>query len=306
MVDLMAAPQALLKNCQGLHVGVDSLRVKYDVNSGATFLAACSNVTVDRGGRLSRRKGAIQKSAVAGKDIFSDGIDCLVHRGSDLLRMLPDYSMVGLRSGLNADAEMFFAASPRGIFYSNGIERGRVERGGASFVWIKPSTNYEPVHDLTPYGPPDGLTHIHYHLGHLLCAVENVMHYSDYGSYNVFYPERDIFQYRDQIIGFASAKSTPFVFTETGVYAHVGETLGTSREVFASNVPAIQGTIAHIQSVNPALNALPIWLTRRGLYIGLPNGEARILTENRLILPDDVFKGKAVCHNGQYVAILQR
>ena len=302
----MAPPLAFLKNCKGLHVGVDSLRVKYDLNSGATFLAACANVTVDEGGRLSRRKGAIQKSAIVAKDIFSDGIDCLVHRGSDLLRMLPDYSMVGLRSGINANAEMFFAASPKGIFYANGIERGRVERGGLSFVWIKPTTNYEPVVDLVPYGPPDNLTHIHYHLGHMLCAVDNVMHYSDFGSYNVFYPERDVFQYKENIIGFASAKKTPFVFTETGVFAHVGNSLGTSEEVFSSNIPAIKGTVTHIQSINPAHHGLPIWLTRKGLYIGLPNGEARVLTENRLILPDDVFKGKAVCHNGQYVAILQR
>jgi hypothetical protein len=150
------------------------------------------------------------------------------------------------------------------------------------------------------------MTHIHHHLGHMLCAVDDVAYYSDHGSYNVFYPERDFWHFPDRITGFASARSTPFVFTETGVYAQVGATFGGAQEIVASNIPAIPGTVATIVSLNSEFNMLPMWLTMLGVYVGFPDGSARNVSDDRLVLPEDIYKGKATCHNGQYVAVLSR
>lgn len=299
-------PLVLLDKCQGLHTGMAGIRVKYDHGTGATFLEACQNVVVGRGGRLSRRVGAVQKNAQASLDIFSDGIDCLVHTAGALYRLNTDFTLTGLRSGLTVGLEMFFAASPDGIYYNNGIERGKVVRLGASYPWVKPTTDYSPVNKLVAEGPPRGMTHIHYHNGRVLCAVGKAVFFSDYRSYNVFYPERDMLQFPDFVQGFASARRTAFVFTETGVYSYVGNTLGSAEEIVASNLPAIPGTVTTIKSTKSEFNTLPMWLTRRGIYVGLPDGSARVVSGDRLILPDGVFKGKAVCHNGEYIAILQR
>jgi hypothetical protein len=298
--------QAVLKNCKGLHVGVAGIRAKYDPSSGATYLQACSNVVIKQGGRISRRKGTEKKNEQAASAIFSDRVDCVVHTGAALYRVRSDYSLEGLRNLEHSEMPMFFAESPEGIFYSNGVERGRIERFGPSYTWEKSDEEYSPQKTLALNGPPDFFTHIHHHNGRMLCAVDKVVYYSDYRSYGNFYYERDMLQYPDKVIGFASVQKTLFVFTETGVYSYIGDNMATAQEVFASNIPALEGTICTIRSKQSESNTLPIWTTRLGIYVGSPNGTVQNVTDDRFVLPDVAVRGKAVVHDGQYFVTVKR
>jgi hypothetical protein len=307
MVEVMAGKRlTLMRNCAGLHTGIAGVRVQYNSETGLMFLQGCENVVVSRGGRISRRLGTDNKNATAMLDIFSDGVDCIAHSGDAIYRVLADYSVVGLRNNLSDDLPMFFAKSPEGIFYNNGAERGLVKRFGGSFIWDRGEEEYSPVGSLLLSGPPQDMRHIHYHNGRMLCAVEKTVYYSDYRSYGNFYYERDMLQFPDKVIGFASAGKTLFVFTEKHVFAYVGDTMKDAMEVHAANTPLIEGTVAINDAVRSEMNTLPMWLTRNGLCAGGPDGTVRCVTEDRLVLPSDIVRGKATCHKGQYVAILSR
>jgi len=296
-------PLILLDKCKGLHTGVASIRVKYDTGSGATFLQACSNVVVDRAGRITRRDGAVLKNAQAMLSIFSDGIDCVGQTNTALFRIAADYTLTGLRD-LTPGHKMYYAKSPEGIFYTNGVERGRVARFGLSMVWDRGVEEYSPVKTLIMSGPPEHFKHMHYNNGRLFVAVDKTVYYSDYRSYGNFYLERDMLQYPDKVIGFASSVKTLFVFTEKHVFSYPGPSMQDAVESVASNIPLLEGTVAYNDSINSEFSTLPMWMTKNGLYVGFPDGQARNVTEGRLILPDTAGRGKASCNGGQYIAIL--
>lgn len=299
-------PLTLFKNCMGLHTGVDEIRAKYDANTGETFLAACQNVRVTRGYRVCRRNGYARKNATSLVAVFSDRVDC-VALGSDgvLSRVNADWSLTGLRNRIHTDLEMHFAATPEGIFYNNGVERGQVRRFGPSFVWGRGAEEYAPIKSTELTGPPQG-TILHYHNGRMFIADGRVVWYSDYRSYGNFHLEEGMLQYADNVIGFASAGKTLYVFTETAVYSLVGDTMKEAVEVFSSNVPCIKGTISYIDSINSEFATLPIWATRIGLFVGTRDGSVKNVTGDRLILPADIASGKAACFRGEYLAILSR
>ena len=94
-------------------------------------LEAAENIDLDDSGRATRRFGhgaAVVSGACA--SLWSDGnIALVVRSGTVLAQIMPDYSVVTLRSGLTPGLEMSYVPMGGRVYYSNGVENGVIESG---------------------------------------------------------------------------------------------------------------------------------------------------------------------------------
>jgi hypothetical protein len=98
-------------------------------------LAAALNVDVTDALRLRRRAG--YSTALASGDfhsLWSNGTTALVVRGTELLEVLPDFSLRSVRTGLTAEQRVYYAVVGDRVFYSNGLQTG-VFQAGVSRSW---------------------------------------------------------------------------------------------------------------------------------------------------------------------------
>lgn len=112
------------------------------------------NVDLDKQGYPSLRKGFT--SRYSGTAIHSLGgdprITLFVESGA-LKRLMPDYSALTLRSGLDVDRPMSYEFLNGETYYSNGVQTGKITAAGVAQAWGVPTPSGQPtVTDGTDYG----------------------------------------------------------------------------------------------------------------------------------------------------------
>ena len=133
----MSKPVRILSGGTGLNTVVDPIRLPFDRETGISDLAVAVNVTVDETGFISRRDGFLKVRDEDSHSLFCDGGDCLFISGDTLYRLLPDYSVETVRTGLSQGNRMAYTQVNDDIYYSNGVESGIVRLGGVHEDWKK-------------------------------------------------------------------------------------------------------------------------------------------------------------------------
>lgn len=107
-----------------------------DKSNAAVDLTAALNIDLDDSGQVARRAGQTLKRAGAAHSLWAAGADCLFVAGTELKRLLPDFSAVTLATGLAADASACYVAVNGRIYWSNGAQSGVID--GANRSWGMP------------------------------------------------------------------------------------------------------------------------------------------------------------------------
>lgn len=111
-------------------------------------LEVALNVDVDDALIAHRRKGHSDVVVVGiDRDLWAEGAICLGVGSNALKRMLPDYSLVTLHSGLTAGRPLSYTAVGDRAYYSNGIELGVVQDGARRSWGLTPPV--QPVATTT-------------------------------------------------------------------------------------------------------------------------------------------------------------
>lgn len=98
-------------------------------------LTTALNVDINDALAFSRRMGySAPVAAGIDRDLWASGSVCLGVGSNALKQMMPDYSLVTLRSGLTADRPLAYAAVGDRVFWSNGVQTGCVQ-AGADRTW---------------------------------------------------------------------------------------------------------------------------------------------------------------------------
>lgn len=142
---------------KGPFLGVNNRRADFDlhfrgINAKGDYLREAINVDIDGTGNIRRRKAAELVQAVSGSHSLHG---LYLVRASALYRItLPGYSETLVKI-LTSNAPMSYAEYNGDIYYSNGVDSGRISAAGAVYPWALP-TPEEPsvttISGLLPAG----------------------------------------------------------------------------------------------------------------------------------------------------------
>ena len=300
----MSKPVRILSGGMGLNTVVDPIRLPFDPETGISDLAVAVNVTVDETGCLSRRDGYLKVRNDNAHSLFCNGGDCLFVSGDTLHRLLPDYSVATVRTGIPDGWRMAYAQVNNDIYYSNSIVLGIVRAGGIHEDWIAqfyvgPETNR--VFD----GPRPG-NHLAFAFGRIFVADGDVLWWSEPFGFARFDRTRNFIQFPSRIVMVKTVAGGLYVSDEERTSFLAGTDPKEFIQVTAANFPALEWAEAidlveglEIGVPEPGLCAL--WASREGACMGTPGGMVINLNKKKVIYPDQGSWGAGLLRGYNYI-----
>jgi len=299
----------LYRASAGLNVKVDPVRVQYDPDKGIVDLQACSNVELDRTGRIKRRKGYTSILSGSMHSIFSCGTYALAMWNYLSQHYLIWIDKVG-NNGLiveiqNYNAPLCYARVGNRIYYSNGFEKGFVENK-TSYSWTA-GTYVGKDSTKTVSDPPAGhLMEVAF--GRMWIAVDSLLYCSEPFAYNQFDLARCIIQNQGRLSLVKAVQDGLYVSDTTGVYYWHGKNPKELEVLKVSSDPAIQGAVVQelVSGVSLGLQdpyLYCLFLTTGGICCGGPQGRFINLTEEKLAYPR-ALSGSAVLKGNDNILFL--
>ncbi len=287
-------PVKLISAVSGLHTKLHPTRVRYNQDAGVSDLVQAVNISIDNTGMPYRRLGWNLLESGEFHSLWCDGGDCfcILETASyaSLMQVLPDLSVVGLRSGLTKDKRMSFVDVNGTTLYSNSAENGQVI-DGISSAW--PTGTYAGVDTTREFQAAPIGQELAFHLGRVLIGDGSTLWESDPHSPGMFDKVRGFWQFASDIRMIkpmqnqAPFRPGVFVSDSKAVYFLEGTQVGDYKQTRVASSPAHVGScgVEYIELDDLDVNEEGlgvVWSSREGLYLGLPSGRVRNLTKERL------------------------
>ena len=302
-------PVSMFLGTTGLNTVSDEARLGYD-DTGLCDLAQAVNISIDATNRPSRRSGYAVAQAGEFHSLFCDGFACCVAKefpaDCSIMQVNPDGTLVGIRSGLTKGRRISWAQShdaPFDLFYANGVENG-VVRNGISYNW----PDHSKMAMLTPtnifYSPaPVGYLIAIVH-GRMFVATEEALYYSVPFTFGCFDLGGSYLPWK-RVTMIKEVKGGVFISTDAEVLFYAGVDISTAEVSTVSPFPAIPGS-ALTEYVEGAELGLPpglcaVWVTREGVFVGMPTGEVVNINRQKIIYPEDVTSGAAMLRGYNFI-----
>lgn len=285
----------LFSASSGINNRVDPARVRFDPETGVSDLVVAVNVTHDDAGSVSRRKG--KSLAVAGDfhSLFVGNGECYAGEGTDLYRLGDGLTLMGVRSSLNGE-RISYAATPHGIYYSNGKETG-VLKEGVSIPWFKgeyvgpeTSRNFE--------SHPKG-QHLEVFSGRMFIAEDDVLWWSEPYAFGLYDKARSFVQFKSRIRMVKAVAGGLYVSDENTTY-FLG---GTNPQEFVQRTvvgsPALEWAEEHelVPSSELGIDGAgmcALWAGTDGVYVGTDQGQVIPWNKDKVAYPRGLSKGAGV------------
>lgn len=298
----MARKVAIFRSTTGLNNVVDPARLGLDLKTGECELAAAYNVDIDQTGRISRRRGLTQKRSDASHSGFCEGGDCLYVSGGSLYRLNPDYSREELRSDLTLNMPMSYVQVAGRVYYSNGVQKGYVPRGGADTAWD--AAAYQGPETRKIYRDPPTGHLLAFFDSCILVAKEGAIYRSERFQYGWF--RRYGFVEAERITMMQPVEGGLFVATANKTFFYEGTNIEQMRRTEIAPFGVIEGTVAKCLGERLGLDAQEVflWATPKGLCVGGPGGFFKNLTKHNLVYPS-ANRGCGVVRDNTYLVFLQ-
>lgn len=298
----------------GLNTKVDPVRLQYDPETGAQYLAEAVNVDIDPTGRISRRRGMREIVDVsAPHSIWStkDEAACFVIVGDSLYAMTIEGGLSLLKDGLSVGETGHFCEVGHDVYFSNGTDIGIIKNRATWEEWEQ--TDYiGPPTDRNFTGPTAG-THPFLFRGRLFYATSNFLLYSEPINYGCFDLARNFIPVPGGSILMAHPLEHGFyVSSDKAVYFIDGPApteFGFKQSLPYPVVPGSTAVGVRAEQVMDGLqgDAVLFMAQRKGLCLGLGDGTVLALSESRIDVPV-ASSGHSVLNktnNMQYLTFLE-
>ena len=298
-------------------------------------LVRARNVVLDDSGQPLRRRGYTLKLRGNVHSLFTThhGIVLGVVNG-ELGIINPDYSHEPL-AFINTDPAagmlpLAYAQVGDTAYYVGEIDRGLVnlpERswgpwGDPEDLWLSPVVN--PTETLPPVAgrllkQPPHATSITYYNGRLYLSQNRTLWATELYLYNFVDATAGYKLFEADITMLGTVTDGIYVGTKSGVWFLTGPNFGEMRRIWATDAGVIPGSMVYIpgELVNPPqvplsattpIESAIMFMTNKGVCIGLDGGKITNLTETKYIFPHSV--GAAALYRQQdgvhqYIAALQ-
>jgi hypothetical protein len=303
----MATPITIFQGSTGLNAKVDPTRVRFDKQAGISDLAVAYNIDHDASGRVSRRKGYSATAVLSAAHSLwsaSEAGPCYFVSGTNLCQLHSDYTYTAIAT-VSAGARVRYAQLADMTCWLNGFEKGLIQFGGNT-SWVAGSYT-GPTTQRVLSDPPIGHL-VAVHRGRVWIGQGTVVWYSEPFSTSQFDLVRNFFTFGTRLRMIASTDQMLYISDDNTTWALTGATPGDMTLLKVAGYPAIEGTEASIDLSRLGLEGLygvgAIWMSTRGVCIGLPTGQMMNMTEHKFDLPTATAGAGAVVDE-RYVGLLQ-
>lgn len=300
------------RGATGLNNVVDPIRIMRDENTLIGDLAEAYNVDIDNSGRVSRRKGyTTTPFRHAAHSMFAEKEYCLFVSESALYRLQPDYSTIGLRSGLTEGAKMDYAYINKTVYYANGYEIGYV-KDNLSYIWKNSAVAGEP--DFRQFSDPPIGHLVCYHNGRMYVAQDNVIWFSEPFAFGTFDLARNYYSFSGRITAMrgvaggiyaSDITGTYFISTRTDARFSIDRTQVEQKRVYEYPIIAGSAVIGDGISlqIKDTYGDVLICATEKGICVGDSDGKFTNITIEKVTYPA-ALDATATIVDGCYLCLL--
>ena len=283
----------ILTSTTGLNNALDPVRLSVDLKTGETELSQAVNVDIDNSGRISRRRGRVQVSALPARDGFKYGESCLFVSDTSLMLMRPDKSISTIATGLTSNGRMRYVRIGDRVYFNNGHEKGFVRNGIVS-PWEKGTYTVPGDTHRTFSDPPNGDA-VGFFGGRALVARGNVIFASEPSFFGVFDLHTNHRLVSDQVTMLQGTPSGLWVGTLSQVLFFRGTTWEQLHREEKYSFGVIQGSDVICEGERLGIQGRQIlFTTSKGICAGSEDGVFNNITYNKLIFPSGRFASAAV------------
>ena len=253
--------------------GIDNVSNPEALQPG--FLSRAANCDIDDNGFLRRRKGYEQILDCDAHSLWSNGDVCFFVHGTMLKRLYDDFSTAVILNGVNPHLRMEFVDVNGVVYFTNNEIIGFIENDIA-YPFPEVDQKEEPFKRRMVGGHL-----IEYYNGRLYSAQGSSIFYSDAMRFTTMDIRKNFILMDSYITMLKSVSNGIYVGTAGKTYFMEGASpedfvlkqINDSR-VLPNSAVAIMGE--HIGK-GIAVKVV-VWASPEGIYLGLPGGEAKIVT----------------------------
>ena len=292
----MVAPVTVYAGSAGLNTVLDPERLMQggQDNPGIIELAEAVNVSFDDRGLVELRRGDVLLQAGEFHSLFCDRGDCFVvqERMTDaaLYRVLPDLSLLGVRSGLTKGARTAFCQVGNQTFYCNGYQNG-VVKDGVSQPWPD-HTEHVGAETTRQFSFAPLGQHIAYRHGRMFISSGQELWYSEPYAPGKFDLARNLFQFGRDVVMVRPVAGGIWVGIEgeTGFIADEADDIAAASYQKRSNATPHEWSdcieLVDLSATGFEIQGLSaLWASNDGLTIGSADGQLLVTTKNKIVYP---------------------
>ena len=268
-------------------------------------LAAAVNVDIDDSGQLRRRRGYRRVSTAVCHSLMTLGDITLVVKDGMLGRLFADYTHEPLVPV--GPAPLCYVRVGDTIFYSSASASGKIVDGRPAMwgelgagMWVspvvRPTETLGAVRGKYLTGPP-AATCMYAYKGRMYLGHERLIWATELYLYDRVDPEKNFIQLEADVTMIAAVDSGLFVGTTAALHFLQGTFAEGLKMRTVVNSPVIPGSLAIVPYVKALPQARqgpvpegfgPMFMTAAGVLVGLDNGDAYNLTQDRVVFPSAV------------------
>ncbi len=235
----------------------------------------------------------MQIQAGAFHSLFCDGGDCFVVKGESLYRVSTDGTILLVRDGLTADAQVDFEQVGDRTYCTNGYEIGWIQEGFFR-EWEK-GIYHGPDTTRAFSGPVTG-NHIASFYGRMLISEYNALWWSEPYDFGLFNLAESFVQFHTKIRMVKPVAGGCFVSTEKNTYFLEGPNPKGWISKRVANYPALEwsAAIEYVDGMDVGMQSpglCAVWASPEGAVLGTPGGQIINLTKPKVIYPNDASTG---------------
>lgn len=277
--------------------GINNRIRETEQKSDTKYLRQALNVDLTREGHPLRRRGYIQVEAGYAHSVHNiNGLFFVVIDGA--LKVGPKYSELTTIATVNKYLRMSYTSHAGAVYFSNGVDSGRYAAATGLEAWPGPEQVYE-IHDDEDLEIVDNLYEtmqigqcIASHSGRIWAAKREILWFSEGMSTHICRRATNYFMTKAYIWMLQPVDGGIYIGTDDGIAFLRGSNpfdmqLG---DAYPHGVVPFAFTRIPGEKFGVADDDVPVWWTRDGvLSVGLPEGEIRQLTRDRLAAPEYGF-----------------
>jgi len=280
--------------CRGVQNSTDPRRM------GKGFLAVGENIDIDDERMIHRAKGYEKILSGAYHSLWANGKISLFVQNGDLKRLWPDYSSTVILAGIDPSAEMEYLDVNDVIYFSNGIIIGHIINGVA-YPFPEPNQTFKKR--------MVGGQLLEWFNSRLYAAQRDKLFYSDAGAPRQMDARKNFIQTGGYITMAKAVKDGFYLSSGKNVVFLEGRSPFEFVWNKVSDSPAFKGSAIKVEGEDIGkgfTGTAVIWSSREGVFIGLPGGQIKNLTDGNYVLDEDeVDEGASIYRDdlgfGQYV-----
>lgn len=307
MADNLAKKIKIFDGSYGLNNKIDPARLRSDAEDYKTFLAEAVNVNIDDTGRICRRKGFKATSETGDcHSIFCDGGDCLLIQSDKIYRLNKDYTKTEIGTGLRIGAKMVYVQVAGKIYHCNGFQKGIYDHATGTISGWTADNYVGPTTTKTFSDPPIGET-LEYFKARIYIGKGSTVWYTERRAYSWVNLAENFISFDSPVTMIQAIENGLFISTTTETFFFAGNSPLEFAKKKTSSYPAIKGTDTKVEGslIGEGITSkLPVWVSKSGICLGLPDGNVKNLTEKKLVYPVSNYGAGAIV-DGKYIGLLE-